>query len=146
MQSSDATRRTPGSNWAALIFNRDFLRFTAVGVAGFCVDAGILTLLMKSGWTVIASRAVSFLLAVSVTWLLNKLWTFQGAGKRGAPREYALYVGAQVVGAGINLGVFFVLISLGPSLRELPVIPLAAGAIVSLGFNYLVSKRWIFSG
>lgn len=128
------------------ILTSSLLRFTAVGGIGFCVDAGVLTVLMKAGWGIIPSRSVSFLLAASVTWLMNKIWTFRGSGKRGARREYALYLAAQLVGAGINLGVFFVLIFLSPGLREFPVIPLAVGAIVSLGFNFIISKRWVFAG
>ena len=143
---TDTDMTYPARQVHALLVSRDIFRFAVVGAVGFCVDAGVLTVLMNAGWGVIASRAVSFLLAASVTWLLNKVWTFRNVGTRAAGREYALYVGMQMIGAGINLGVFFALVLASPSLREMPVVPLAVGAGVSLGFNYFVSKRWIFIG
>jgi putative flippase GtrA len=61
-------------------------------------------------------------------------------------REYANYFGTQVLGAIINLSIFFGLIGLLPDLREVAIVPLAFGAAVSLLFNYLVSKHYVFAG
>lgn len=123
---------------------REFRRFVVVGGLGFCVDGGLLTLLMKDGWDVIPARCCSFLFAVSATWLLNRLWTFSSGKLISIRREYTYYFGTQVLGAVINLSIFFVLIELYPTLRDTPLIPLAFGATVSLAFNYVVSKRIVF--
>jgi putative flippase GtrA len=123
---------------------REFLRFVMVGGLGFCIDSGLLTFLMSYGWDVFASRLCSFSVAVSATWLLNRLWTFNSGKLISLRREYAYYLGVQVLGAGINLSIFFILIWAYPVLRNTPLIPLAFGAIVSLASNYLVSKLWIF--
>lgn len=125
---------------------REFVRFIFVGGAGFCVDAGVLTLMTFRGWDVVPARGLSFALAVSVTWLLNRIWTFRRTAGRSKGREYALYVLTQTAGALINLGIFFLLVALSPSLSEWPFIPLAIGAVAALGFNFVVSKRWIFVG
>jgi putative flippase GtrA len=126
------------------LLGREFRRFVVVGGIGFCVDGGLLTILMRYGWDVILARSCSFLLAVSSTWLLNRLWTFDSGKLIGLRREYAYYFSAQVLGAMINLSIFFILISLYPAFRETPLIPLAFGAAVSLGFNYMVSKSIVF--
>lgn len=125
---------------------REFRRFVIVGALGFCVDGGLLTILMKYGYDVIPARCCSFFVAVSVTWLLNRIWTFDTGKLVSIRREYIYYFGTQVMGAAINLSIFFALIGIYPLLRDTPLIPLAFGAAVSLGFNYLVSKVFVFRG
>lgn len=123
---------------------RDFRRFVVVGGLGFCVDGGLLTILMRYGWDIIPARSCSFLLAVSVTWLFNRLWTFDSGKRISMRRQYVYYFGTQVSGAIINLSIFFMLINIYPALRYTPLIPLAVGAAVSLVFNYMVSKTIVF--
>lgn len=125
---------------------RRFLRFLLVGGVGFCVDGGLLTVLMQSRWEIISARSLSFLSAVTCTWLLNRFWTFELDRRIGVRREYGAYIATQVVGALINLTVFFALIEIHPLLQNTPLIPLAFGAVVSLAFNYTVSKRYVFKG
>lgn len=126
------------------LLGREFRRFVVVGGLGFCVDGGLLTILMWYGWDVIPARCCSFLFAVSTTWLLNRLWTFSSGALVSIRREYAYYFGTQMLGAVINLTIFFILIELYPVFRDTPLIPLAFGATVSLAFNYVVSKRIVF--
>lgn len=119
-------------------------RFALVGGIGFCVDGGLLTLLMYAGWEIIPARSVSFLSAATSTWLLNRIWTFELVRKTRIRTEYVSYIASQIFGAALNLAVFFALVSLDPGLRNTPLIPLAFGAVVSLTFNYVASKRFVF--
>ncbi len=123
----------------------EIVRFIVVGTVGFLVDAGLLTLAMRSGWTIFPARLLSFALAVTCTWFLNRTWTFARAQTRSASREYSYYLLTQVVGAAINLTVFFVLVAKVTWLIEWPVIPLAIGAGVSLCFTFIMSKRLVFA-
>lgn len=119
------------------------VRFAFVGGVGFLVDATILTLLVNGmGYGHYASRVVSFTLAVTVTWLLNRRWVFQA----GSPtrREYSGYFVVQLSGAVINLGVYVLLIELVPQLAAIPVLPLAAGAAVALLSNFLLAQRFVY--
>lgn len=122
----------------------EFARFVLVGGAGFCIDGGLLSLLMHSGWEIFPARSVSFILAVTSTWALNRFWTFEVARRMGMRREYTSYIVTQVLGAVINLAIFFILIKLYPLLRSTPLIPLAFGASIALVFNYTVSKKYVF--
>lgn len=122
----------------------EFRRFLVVGGLGFFIDGGLLTILMQNNWNVIPARACSFFFAVSATWLLNRLWTFDSEKLISIRREYVYYFSVQVLGAVINLSVFFALIGLHPVFRGIPLIPLAFGAAISLAFNYLVSKKIVF--
>lgn len=128
----------------AYLLKREFTRFVLVGGLGFCVDGGLLTFLMKCGWDVIPARCGSFLFAVSATWFLNHAWTFDQTKPLSIRREYAYYFLAQLLGAVINLSIFFVLIGIYPAFRDIPLIPLAFGAAVSLLFNFIVSKKLVF--
>jgi putative flippase GtrA len=125
------------------------VRFGAVGTAGFAVDAAVLSALTSlGGMDVYPARAVSFIVACSATWLLNRTFVFapvEGA-ERGGPREreYARYFSVQTAGALINLAVFAALIQALPGMRALPVLPLAAGSVVAMVFNYAGARYWVF--
>ena len=132
------------SNENNLFRARRFFRFLVVGGVGFCIDGGLLTVLLKSDWVIMSSRSLSFLSAVTFTWLLNRLWTFEPNRYTGVHREYAAYIATNVIGALLNLVVFFALIQMYPPLQETPLVPLAFGAAVSLVFNYTTSKKYVF--
>ena len=120
-----------------------FSRFAMVGGVGFVVDATVLTTLVNGlGHGHYVSRAVSFSIAVSVTWWINRHWVF----KAGAPsrKEYARYLVVQLLGATINLGVYVLAIELVPALSVIPVVPLAMGAAVALLANFFLARRYVF--
>lgn len=122
---------------------RRFLRFASVGGLGFLVDASVLSLLVNiMGHGHYLSRAVSFTLAVTVTWLINRRWVFQA----GSPTrsEYSGYVLVQLIGAVINLAVYVLVIELVPKLAAIPVVPLAVGASVAMLANFLLAQRFIY--
>jgi len=111
---------------------------------GFIVDAAILSMLVHVvGWHHYTARAVSFTLAVTATWALNRHWVF--ARTRDSTREYGAYFGVQSVGAAINLGTYALVIAVVPALARYPVLPLAAGAALALLFNYSAARRWVFA-
>lgn len=120
------------------------LRFTAVGLIGFIVDAGVLSFLVTAGgWHHYVARGVSFPLAVTVTWLANRTWVFRKTGR--VRREYLGYFAVQITGALINLGTYVAVIETWPGLATTPVIPLAVGAALGLVFNFLASRRFVFA-
>jgi putative flippase GtrA len=129
----------------------ELLRFAVVGAIGFVVDAGILTWLVSLlAWNVYAARAVSFGVAVVVTWLVNRRWTFAHRGPgvpapAGAGAEYARYLTVQVTGALANLGVFAAALAVWPRLIAYPVVPLAIGAVAGLVVNFVGARQWVFA-
>jgi putative flippase GtrA len=119
--------------------------FAVVGAIGFLIDASILTLLMTGvGLDHYTARAISFTVAVTSTWYMNRRWVFDRQSVKMSGREYATYVIVQIVGAMINLLVFVAAIEFIENLRNIPVIPLAMGAGVALLFNYGASSRFVF--
>ena len=140
-------RRTFRGGGSPLLLSQ-FLRFGVVGGLGFVVDGAVLTLLAQvGGWGVYPARAVSFGSATLVTWALNRIITFRQPQKTrtlGRAKQYAGYFLIQTVGALINLGIFAGLIWLFPVLKQLPLLPLAAGASLALFFNFFAARRFVF--
>lgn len=127
---------------------RQLVSFGAVGALGFVVDAAVLTVMSVTlGVDALSSRAVSFSCASLVTWLLNRAFTFGcrvGSPVAALKWEYFRYATIQVIGALLNFAVFLLLIGWRPALREIPVIPLAGGALVGLVFNFSMTRRFVY--
>lgn len=122
-----------------------FLRFCVVGTIGFFVDAGVLqALVFGAGLNPYAARVASFLAAASVTWWLNRRYTFDVAH---APtrREWARYVSLMMLGALTNYGAYAIAISVWDLARAHLWIGVAIGSIAGLGVNYATSRAFVFA-
>ncbi len=118
-------------------------KFVVVGGIGFLVDAAILTLLVSGlNWSHLESRFISFATAVSITWYINRTRVF--VATTNAKAEYARYVSIQLVGAAINLGVYFFVIAQIPGWGRWPVLPLACGSACAMFFTFVASKHFVF--
>lgn len=130
-----------------IILNWQFTRFTIVGAVGFFVDGLTLLWLLEINWALFPARMASFACAVSVTWYLNRIWTFNQSRvvTSTVVQQYGYYLTVQVIGAGINIGTFFVVIYWFPITGSQPLIPLALGSLVAMGFNYVLAKKVVYS-
>jgi putative flippase GtrA len=126
-----------------------FLRFCAVGTVGFVVDAGVLYALMRGlGADPYSGRVASFLTAASITWALNRAFTFRAEAARvgvNLSRQWRDYVALMAVGAAINYGVYALCLLNSPAMRAIPTLAVAAGSLAGLASNYLTSKYLIFA-
>jgi putative flippase GtrA len=129
------------THWAGRLPN-----FALTGALGFLVDAGLMALLHAGWqWHPIFARCVSFPVALTVTWLVNRRWVFAPSHQASVTTEYARYVAVQVTGAAVNLAIFAVLIYACPPLMAVPVLALAIAAVGSLVLNYLLLVNWVYS-
>lgn len=120
-----------------------FLRYCLVGGVGFCTDAGILQAGIKLlGFGPIAARVPSFMVAVLVTWYLNRNFTFRKPEK-SFRESFPAYISANIVGLAINFGVYTGGVMLSPFMHQYPLIPLAIGAGLALISNF-IAAHWIF--
>lgn len=120
-------------------------RFASVGLVGFAVDAGLLTILNSIlRFELLESRLISFFVAVTVTWWLNRNWTFSDYRDVHKTKEWGRYAIVNTAGAAINMGIFFWLTSHYALMAEVPLVPLSIAASVALVFNYSASKRVAF--
>jgi putative flippase GtrA len=123
-----------------------FVSFGAVGVLGFVVDAGVLHVMLRSTHSgLYLGRAVSFLCAVTATWILNRTFTFRGAaGPSGMHHEWLRYLGANSMGALINLGLYSVLVAHVAAFAATPAMAVAAGSLSGLVVNFALTKTYVF--
>ena len=125
---------------------REAVAFGGVGAVGFLIDATVLSVLVLGlAWSSYTARLASFGAAVSVTWLLNRLWTFRHRATSDRKKEYSRYFLVQSGGALLNCGVFAAAIALHPPLAHYPVVPLAFGSAVAMLFNFGLSRALVYS-
>lgn len=121
------------------------VRFGMVGGMGFCTETVLLLIGIKLiGLGPIVARVPSFTAAVFVTWYFNRKFTFKMTEKTFL-ESFPHYISANFVGMLMNFGIYSAAILWLPnSLGKYPIVALAAGALVSLVFNFTISRYFIF--
>jgi putative flippase GtrA len=129
-----------------------FIRFAGVGVTISLIDAGGLYLLMALGLNVYIARAISYTLAMSTGYILNRYYTFHHL-ETGRVLWHSLVRHFTVHGVGglINFGVFCLVLEIGKRMggevaasATLPLFAVWIGGIFGLIFNFFFSKKLVF--
>lgn len=116
--------------------------FGLVGVVGFLVNAGLVTVI--SHWAgPLAAQVAAFPVAASVTWWLNRQYTF-GSRHKALYGEWKAYIFANGLGWVINNGLYLFLVLEVPFCYKFPAAAVAVGSIGGMGFNFFASKRFVF--
>lgn len=120
-----------------------FLRFCLVGSLGFLVDASItLALTQAAQLDANASRVLAFAAAATVTWQLNRTYTFESDAGGFSWLPYVVFT---AIGALVNIGVYSWWLSQVPHSALNVLAAVAAGSVAALLFNFTVSRRWVFA-
>jgi putative flippase GtrA len=128
------------------LYGSRFLRFAAVGSAGFVVNEivleGALRLLHLDKHV---AWFVAFPIAVTFTWWGNRTITFRDvSARKGLISEWAAFFAANSIGAGANLAAYSALVTfVAPPIGD-PLVANAAGTLVGLLFNFVASQRFVF--
>jgi putative flippase GtrA len=123
----------------------ELLRFGVVGVAGFVVDASVLTVAIALGLGPWFGRVLSYLAAATTTFLLNRAWTFRDAERSQPVRQWLLFLLVNLVGFACNYGTYAALISFVPVVAAHPVLGVAAGSLAGLMGNFVLARHFVFS-
>ncbi len=133
---------------AVSIARSQFLRFAAVGTAGFAVNEAVLFIFLRVfHLDPYSGQALAFLFAASFTWWGNRRLTFRehGAGTaHGMAREWAKFIAANALGGAVNYAVYAALVTFAPSPANNPFLGVVAGTLAGLVFNFTMSKRFVF--
>lgn len=124
-----------------------FLRFGVVGTVGFVVDSAVLLGMMALGAGPYGGRVVSYLVAASTTFALNRAWTFRSA-RRDAPvaAQWGRFVLLNLAGFAANYGTYAALVAGVPLVAAHPVLGVAAGSLAGMFINFGLSRRFVFQG
>jgi putative flippase GtrA len=129
---------------ASQVYASSLFRFLIVGTVGFLTDTVIVyAFVYLLGWHYIVGRLLSFAIAVGVTLMLNRAWTFRVVRDRPVSRSI-VYVIAQILGGAVNIAVYAASASAVPILRSWLVIPLALGSGFGLLVTYSMSRYVAF--
>ena len=123
------------------------LRFGLVGLVGMCVDLTTTAAVLLALDTVPeVAKFVGFCLAVAVTFVLNRRFTFATSPNVQNRSAIALYCFGQAVGAVINIVVFSAILSFFHVPLTLVEICLSATAAAGIAwcFNYVYAARVVF--
>lgn len=124
-------------------------RFASTGAAGFCVDLAA-TLLMAPVLGPDFGRIAAIILAVSVTFQLNRRWTFRGRD-RAIVRQAMRYAIVSAAGAGVNFVVFHGFLVVLAAAKFVVTssaglaMAVAVGSIGAMGFNFCGAKFFAFA-
>jgi putative flippase GtrA len=122
-----------------------FVKFGTVGTVGFVVDnAFVYTAHFAFGVGLILAGILSFFVAGSCNWFLNRIWTFRGASRGRIHYEWLRYLATNAAGFVINRGIYIALIATSALCNLHPVLALGAGSIGGLGVNFVMSRRMVF--
>jgi len=121
----------------------EFMKFGTVGAMGFLVDTAMVYGL-RYPLGLYAAGVVSYLLAASTTWLLNRLWTFRGTGSGPAHHQWLRFLIANLFGFVLNRGTFAVLVTVSTLCAAQPVFAVAAGTLAGMFLNFGLSRRFVF--
>lgn len=117
-------------------------RFLLTGGIGFLADAGALALLLASTpLDPLTARLVSIGFALTVTWLVNRTFTFRPSS-RGVVREGARYGGVGIGASLVNYVAYAGALALVPGLP--PLVALAFGSAVAIAASWFGYSRLVF--
>lgn len=126
-------------------FGPSFLRYLLVGGLGFLVDAALLELFIFYDLSVYAARGLSMTLAIGVTYLLHKNFTFTDAARPAKTHQQAAaFVGCQLFAASINYAVFCAFLALLPAGFVARMFSLCCGVGAGLAVNFLLLRFFVF--
>jgi dolichol-phosphate mannosyltransferase len=121
-------------NWEQL------LKFSVVGASGTAINFAVYTTLVKGPQLhYLVAATISFLVAVTSNYLLNRHWTFRGKRGHFAYQGLRFFVVSTVV-LGLNLLILHLLVS--ADLSKLQAQAVAIAAVMPV--NFLGNKLWSF--
>lgn len=123
----------------------EIVQFGAVGISGTGVDLTFfLTLTYLLGVHHQISRALSFIIAASWNWFLNRWFTFVGGRDRKPGKQWLAFLVSASVGFTVNWGSYKLLTDNIPYMTQHRLIAFFIGIFLGAGFNYTLSRVFVF--
>lgn len=120
-----------------------FARFGVVGTVGLVVNTAFVYATRQALGLYVAGL-LSYVVAASGNWLLNRIWTFRGRHDGSVLRQWAMFMVANLVGFALNRGTYMALVTFLPIAAEQPVIATVAGTAAGMFVNFSLSRRVVF--
>lgn len=126
------------------VFWGQLVRFACVGCIGFVVDGGLLWLLTSQDVNPYQARALSFLVAVVATWLLNRAWTFRSTQLSTQRGQFRRYFSVQLLGSLMNYAVYALWIAVFGTAQMTVLAGFAIGSAIGSILNFIGARYFAF--
>ncbi len=131
--------------WAGTGASARFLKFAVIGVVSFLIDVIVFQgALSLAGVSVYLARAISFVVATTAAWWLNRTFNYSDVAGTRPGLQWARFMTANLVGGSVNYAVFVLAIATVPLAASFPVLALAAGSVSGVAFNFTAYQRYVF--
>lgn len=132
-----------------MVLSRDkisrLFRFGVTGVLAAGVDMGVLHLgTSLLGLNLYWGRLLSYLIAASFAWYLNRRITFTDRRDQSVFGEWLKYLVANSLGGAINYSVYAVLVSSMDVFYQHPYLAVGVGSLAGLAANFTMSQQFVF--
>jgi putative flippase GtrA len=117
--------------------------FGSVGAVGFLFDTATVYALRRP-LGLYGAGVIAYVVAATVNWLLNRLWTFRGGNHDRAHRQWARFLVVNLLGFVLNRGTYALLVTFVALCAAQPVYAVAAGAIAGMFLNFTLSRTFVF--
>lgn len=124
------------------IYTNSLLRFLFVGGLGLCTDACTLYAL-RGVIGLIPAKIISYLIAYSVTWILNRIFTFHSNNPRRVQEWFKYTILYSLTGV-LHVMLFALLVKNNSYLHNYPIIALLITAALMSVINFAMSKKVVF--
>lgn len=130
--------------WHILL--KELSAFGVVGAINFAVDTGIFNALhFGAGIGVLTSKVISTAVSTTLSYFMNRHWSFSHRARTGLRREYALFFLLNAVALLIALAVLGI-VHYGFGLHG--TVPINIANVIGIGlgtiFRFWSYKRWVF--
>lgn len=120
-----------------------FVKFAVVGLAGFVFASAVLYAARRP-LGLYGAGLLAYAATATMTWALNRVWTFDHDNSRPAHQQWALFVVVNAVGFALNWGTYALLVMLVRICAEEPVLALAAGSATGALANFALARAIVF--
>ena len=121
----------------------EFAKFGTVGCLGLAVDTAVVYAL-RGSLGLYGAGLASYVIAGTVSWMLNRSWTFRGRGSGPAHEQWGRFLGANALGFTLNRGTYALLVTFVPLCARQPVFATFAGAVAGVFANFNMSRTLVF--
>jgi putative flippase GtrA len=120
-------------------------RFAVVGLAGVVItDGGANLLRYGAGLDRFTAVAIATLVAVAVSFVASRYWTFRSRERTGFGRETVLFCVANAIGVAISEGCVWLASAFGWEGKLSYNVALASGIALATLFRYWSYKVWVW--
>jgi putative flippase GtrA len=128
----------------------EIVRFGVAGALAYVIDVGLFNVLVLStlAGEPLVAKAISTAVSVSISYVLNRRWTFAHRGGSTTRREFVTFVFLSLVGLAITLGclAFSEYVLHARSLLARNVAGNVVGVALAMVFRFWSYRRWVFVG